>query len=50
VLWQDKDIIREEVYKVESSPLATESSKQAALHKISADLAEMIHMRIFEDF
>jgi hypothetical protein len=50
VLWQDKDIIREEVYKVESSPLATESNKQAALHKIAADLAEMIHMRIFEDF
>jgi outer membrane lipopolysaccharide assembly protein LptE/RlpB len=50
VLWQDKDIIREEVYKVESSPLATESNKQAALHKIAADLAEMTHMRIFEDF
>ncbi|MEW6328274.1 MAG: LptE family protein [Thermodesulfobacteriota bacterium] len=50
VLWQDKDIIREEVYKVESSPLATESNKQAALHKVAADLAEMIHMRIFEDF
>lgn len=50
VLWQNKDIIREEVYRVESSPLTTESNKQAALHKIATDLAEMLHMRIFEDF
>ncbi len=50
VLWQDKNIIREEVYRTDSSPLATESNKQVALRKIAANLAEMIHMRIFENF
>lgn len=50
VLWQDRNITREEVYKVDSNPMTTESNKQTALRKIASDLAERIHLRIFEDF
>ncbi len=50
VLWQDKSITMEEAYTVDSNPLTTESNKRAALQKIATDMAERIHLRIFEDF
>lgn len=50
ILWQDTNITREETYKVDANHLVTENNKKAALQKIATDLAERIHMRIFEDF
>ncbi len=50
VLWQDENIRKEENYRIDANPLATEDEKQKALRKIAAELAEMVYVRMFEDF
>ncbi len=50
VLWRDDNITREEAFKVDPNPSVTEGNKRDALRKIAADVAEIVYLRIFEDF
>lgn len=49
-LWEDQNITEEEVYRIESNPVVTEARKREILDKIARDVAEIIYVRVFEDF
>lgn len=48
--WEDQNITKEEVYRIESNPVVTEARKREILDKIARDVAEIIYGRVFEDF
>ena len=50
VIWSDRSVSDQEVFKVSSDKLTTESNKRAAIEVISERLADKIHNRILQDF
>lgn len=50
VLWEDRDILDNEVFSVESDPTSTERNRREAIRRISERVAQQIHNRALEGF